>query len=223
MHHRSVKNFISCFNLALSVSRHILCCLQYFRSLHSDSWFWLLSGSTTTPPMLWWMGSQWIWDFGIQQDKKTMTDSAHFHTHRRYKKKSCIYASLINSKNNPLKISGSNEWIRMFDRKKTTRFCEHRMIFFLPNRKRMSWTLIALFSLSYQDVFLICFSLVSPASFENVRAKVSKAWAGNTEDQRDICSDLFKDNVRRESFGSLWLASQYSWVACLFLLSGSVL
>lgn len=28
-------------------------------------------------------------------------------------------------------------------------------------------------SSSYQDVFLICFSLVSPASFENVRAKVS--------------------------------------------------
>jgi len=24
----------------------------------------------------------------------------------------------------------------------------------------------------YQDVFLICFSLISPASFENVRAKV---------------------------------------------------
>lgn len=29
-----------------------------------------------------------------------------------------------------------------------------------------------LLSLSLQDVFLICFSLVSPASFENVRAKV---------------------------------------------------
>lgn len=27
--------------------------------------------------------------------------------------------------------------------------------------------------LSFQDVFLICFSLISPASFENVRAKVS--------------------------------------------------
>lgn len=27
-----------------------------------------------------------------------------------------------------------------------------------------------------QDVFLICFSLVSPASYENVRAKVS--WTG---------------------------------------------
>lgn len=29
-----------------------------------------------------------------------------------------------------------------------------------------------------QDVFLICFSLVSPASYENVRAKVSWAQAG---------------------------------------------
>lgn len=37
----------------------------------------------------------------------------------------------------------------------------------------MLQALIALFSVSYQDVFLICFSLVSPASFENVRAKVS--------------------------------------------------
>lgn len=33
------------------------------------------------------------------------------------------------------------------------------------------------FCLSHQDVFLICFSLVSPASFENVRAKVSRCRA----------------------------------------------
>lgn len=31
---------------------------------------------------------------------------------------------------------------------------------------------VILHPLSVQDVFLICFSLVSPASFENVRAKV---------------------------------------------------
>lgn len=31
----------------------------------------------------------------------------------------------------------------------------------------------SLLSRSIQDVFLICFSLVSPASYENVRAKVS--------------------------------------------------
>jgi hypothetical protein len=38
---------------------------------------------------------------------------------------------------------------------------------------------IGRFFLCFQDVFLICFSLVSPASFENVRAKVScDLWSG---------------------------------------------
>lgn len=41
-------------------------------------------GLTITLPMLWWMGSQWTWAFGIRQDKKTTTDSAHFPTPRRY-------------------------------------------------------------------------------------------------------------------------------------------
>lgn len=39
--------------------------------------------------MLWWMGSRWTWAFGIQQDKKTMIDSAHFPIHRRYYNRQC--------------------------------------------------------------------------------------------------------------------------------------
>lgn len=34
-----------------------------------------------------------------------------------------------------------------------------------------------------QDVFLICFSLVSPASYENVRAKVRHSYPGPPGDE----------------------------------------
>lgn len=47
-----------------------------------------------------------------------------------------------------------------------------------------------------QDVFLICFSLVSPASYENVRAKVSLKCAG----------------------GHMWVAPREGGVSCYGLL-----
>jgi len=34
------------------------------------------------------------------------------------------------------------------------------------------FSMLVFVGVCYQDVFLICFSLISPASFENVRAKV---------------------------------------------------
>lgn len=58
-------------------------------------------------------------------------------------------------------------------------------------------------SFPHQDVFLICFSLVSPASFENVRAKVSRCRAEGVKTVKDtkthcnispsgeLCSCLF--------------------------------
>ena len=80
----------------------------------------------------------------------------------------------------------------------------------------MSGALIALCSLSYQDVFLICFSLVSPASFENVRAKVSRACAGITEGCKIISVDQFQD--MRGSSKTFQLAVQLSWDTSLFWL-----
>lgn len=48
--------------------------------------------------------------------------------------------------------------------------------FFCSKKRVIQFVLMhfCFFFFFYQDVFLICFSLVSPASFENVRAKVSK-------------------------------------------------
>lgn len=39
---------------------------------------------TTTQLMSWLIANQLIWAFGIQLDRKTMTDSALCPTHRRY-------------------------------------------------------------------------------------------------------------------------------------------
>lgn len=66
------------------------------------------------------------------------------------------------------------------------------------SRKLCLWALIVLLALSHQDVFLICFSLVSPASFENVRAKVSRCCAGivKTEACKGVVIDLFYGMIR---------------------------
>lgn len=55
-------------------------------------------------------------------------------------------------------------------------FCDNKGIcdqwaYVIFNAKGKDHAVTLVFAL-FQDVFLICFSLISPASFENVRAKV---------------------------------------------------
>lgn len=73
--------------------------------------------------MLWWMGSRWTWVFGIQQDKKTTTDSAHFPTHRRYNnhnkniiRQCCATVHVLSSMHKP--ESDFWEWMRKLKGKK---------------------------------------------------------------------------------------------------------
>lgn len=69
--------------------------------------------------------------------------------------------------------SGCNQKVRdqtnMLEKGKLLFYSLHLLI----QAKINTDTLVFLCLFSHQDVFLICFSLVSPASFENVRAKVS--------------------------------------------------
>lgn len=58
--------------------------LWFLPLLHRTRCKILPAALTTTPLMWWWMGNQWIWAFGTQQDRRTTIGSDHCLTHRRY-------------------------------------------------------------------------------------------------------------------------------------------
>lgn len=58
-----------------------------------------------------------------------------------------------------------------------------------------------------QDVFLICFSLVSPASFENVRAKVSTLTGHSPAPMPPPALSMPSLTTRRHIYGSAWFFS----------------
>ena len=62
-----------------------LCCIIHPSFFFTNLIFaFLLLASTTTLPMWWLMGNQSTWACGIQQDRRTTTDSGHSPTHRQY-------------------------------------------------------------------------------------------------------------------------------------------
>ena len=65
-------------------------------------------------------------------------------------------------------------------------------------RQRPNKILIYPFLSLSQDVFLLCCSVANPASFENIRAKVSYCYADRQADrkadrQKDIWTDKYED------------------------------
>lgn len=62
------------------------------------------------------------------------------------------------------------------------------------------------------DVFLICFSIVSPPSFDNVKAKVrlSDAWWCSMKKKNSMLNSVYsgipRSNITRQTYRSFWLA-----------------
>lgn len=162
--------------------------------------------------MLWWTGSRWTWAFGIQQDRKTTTDSAHFHTHRRYDKKNrqcCVMFHplwLFKYQRCPYIILGHLEWTKKF-RKKGTHytFC-------------MTWTqelvLLPAGSESYRQ-WLYCF-LFSRMCFSSafrswVRPRLKTSVPRWVDEAQRGCADLFDDTA--------WIFfSLQGWLRLMFIL-----